>query len=73
MERKTLRDPVLEAAAPVKAKIELRRADDLQEIRHLLWVGKDLPVERARVPADQDIADIEDDRVGCAWHDGSFR
>ncbi|GGE90124.1 hypothetical protein GCM10007285_16950 [Stappia taiwanensis] len=36
-----------------------------------LLIAEDVPVEQAGIPVDQHIADIEDDRVYTAWHDGT--
>ena len=54
-------DRLVPVAAPVLLQIPVRRADIAEEPLHLLLVVEDAAVEMARVPAQQDIADIEHD------------
>jgi hypothetical protein len=60
-------DRVVPEASAVLLHVPLARADLGEEPLHLRRVGEDLSVEVARVPPQQDPADIEDDRGGAAW------
>ena len=59
-------DALLPAAAAILLEVPGGGADVLQEPGPLLVIGNHLAIDPERVPADQDIADIEDD----GGHDG---
>ena len=68
MARDKLRHALGEGPAAVHLQVPGRRADAGEEILPRRLLGDELAVEMARVPADQDIADVEDGD-GCGHGD----
>ena len=59
-ERDAFGDGLGEGLAPVHLQVPFARTDAGEEILAFAIVGNQLAIERARIPADQHIADVED-------------
>ena len=68
-----LRDRLGHRAAAVVLGVPRPRAHLGEEPLHLVLVGQHLPVQVARVPVDQDAAEVEDDGLQAAIHSSTTR
>ncbi len=68
MQPDELFDTVREGPARILPRVPLRGADRREKPLHLRLVGQELPVEMARVPFDQNAADVEHNRLDAVIH-----